>query len=601
MPKIEILTEELINKIAAGEVIERPASVVKELIENSLDAKATKITIELQDSGKKLIKVTDNGEGMDENDAKQSILRHATSKIKTTEDLFSIQTLGFRGEALASIAAVSQLSIITKQQDKLEGFNLVVENNKVISSGILAAETGTTIEVRNLFFNTPARQKFMKTDAVELRHLVDVVTRYALINEKVHFHLIHENHTLLQSPTTDNMLNNIAAIYGLNIAKDLIEINYSIVGIKVSGYISKPYHVRNDKNHQSIFVNGRWVKNEEVSKAIYDAYHSLLFVNKHPVAILFLELDSNRIDVNVHPNKLTIKFEQNEEVYIAVTKAIKETLQKNNLVPVVDVDTEQQLAFGGQVKYGFEETKQTVLEVEKDEETESREGLVDKESRAATSTSETNQPSLTAESKETVIPQAEIYSKMPPIKLLGQIHKTFFVGEIEGGVVFIDQHAAHERVLYEEFMQQFMSEDVKVQTLLQGDLIEFSPTDCLLIEDNLKEFNKFGFTLEHFGENAFLIKTIPSVFGRTQPKELLHDLLSRLKEGKDKLSDIKEEIITRMACRAAVMGGEELTNERMQKILEELGRTELPYTCPHGRPTIIKTEAEELEKKFKRK
>ena len=288
MSKITVLDEQLINKIAAGEVIERPASVVKELMENSLDAKATKIVIEIKDSGKKLIKVSDNGLGMNQEDAEKSILRHATSKIKTADDLFSINTLGFRGEALASIAAVSRFSLTTKQKDQLEAFNLAVEGGQIISSGILAGEEGTLIEIQDLFFNTPARKKFLKSDQVELRHIVDTVIRYALANPEVSFKLLHENHQLLTSPSVKEQQNNIASIYGINLAKELLEINYQSNNINVEGFIAKPYQARNDKSQQVLFVNGRWIKNEDISKAVYDAYHSLLFVNKHPIFILNL-------------------------------------------------------------------------------------------------------------------------------------------------------------------------------------------------------------------------------------------------------------------------------------------------------------------------
>jgi DNA mismatch repair protein MutL len=600
MPKINILTEDLINKIAAGEVIERPSSVVKELIENSLDSGATKINIIIKDSGKRLIKVTDNGEGMDESDARNSILRHTTSKIKTDEDLFSINTLGFRGEALASIAAISQMSITTKQQGEVEGFNIAIEGGGIISSGPIASEEGTSIEIRNIFFNTPARKKFLKTDPVELRHIVDTVIRYALINHKVSFRLDHDGHNLLNSPAVDDPRNNIAAIYGVGLAKDLMKVNYESDSIKVSGYIANPLQARNDKSQQAIFVNKRWVRNDDISKAVYDAYHSLLFLSKHPVLVLNIEIDPKKIDVNVHPNKSEVKIEQKDHVYKAVFEAIKFTLQKNNLVPVLD-SSDEQLTFGAtrkekvvdRQKYQFEPSKQATFKVKSDLELEQIKPVKSDLDVEFYSTPEED----VYVAKEKVISESV---KFPAMKLLGQIHKTFFVAETLGGLYYIDQHAAHERVLYEKFMKQYMERGIEVQKLLQGEVLEFSPSEKLLIQDSKIELERLGFTLEGFGGNSYLIKTIPLLFGRQQPKEVIYDVLTFLKDGKQKISETKEEIVTRMSCRAAVMAGENLTLDQMEKILKELSQTEFPYTCPHGRPSIIKIPVTDLNRMFKR-
>jgi len=594
MPKIHLLSEELINKIAAGEVIERPASVIKELLENSLDAKATKISIEIEDSGKKRIKVSDNGFGMDEEDACNSVLRHATSKLNSAEDLFSIQTLGFRGEALASIAAVSLFSVTTKIKDKLEGFNLVLEGGQTISSGLLAAPVGTTIEVKDIFFNTPARKKFLKSDAIEVRHIIDVITRYALINPQVSFKLSHDRRVLLHAPAVDNIKNRIASIYGTHVAKEMMEINFSTPEVNIFGYLAKPYQARNDRTQQSLYINQRWIKNEDILKSVYDAFHSLLFVNKHPVLVLNLELNPQKIDVNVHPHKSEVKIEQKDIVCNVVFTAVRETLQKNNLVPIVDMYAEQQLAFGlPKAKYSFEKSAQTILASTPERKEEKIEEKISTENKISSYSAELAKPK--------VIPQAELYSKIPPLKILGQVHKTFFVAETIGGVVFIDQHAAHERVLYEKFMAQFLEGEIAVQNLLQGDIIEVSAMEKLVVMERRAELQKLGFTLEEFGGSAFVLKTIPSVFGRTQGKEMFFDLLSKVQQERSSVNELKEEIITRMACRAAVMAGEELTVSRIQSILEELGQTKLPYSCPHGRPTIIKTEVEELEKKFRRK
>ena len=590
MSKIVLLPEDLINKIAAGEVIERPASVIKELLENSLDAGATKITVELEEYGKKRIKITDNGEGMSPEDAEKSILRHATSKIRSLEDLFSLKTLGFRGEALASIAAVSKLSIISKQKNILEGGALQIEGGRILNRSIAAAEPGTILEVQDLFFNTPARKKFLKTDAVELKHCLDVVTHYALANPAVTFKFLHNNYTLLHSPALNDARSTIASIYGIQTAKELLEIKSQDEKITITGFISKPYHVRNDKNQQVLFVNGRWIKNSDITNAVYEGYHSTLFVNKHPVFVLHLQLNPKTIDVNVHPQKQEIKIEQKEQVAEAVFVAVRETLQNNKLMPTVDVNTKQQITFGiplprketkTAAKYPFEPSAQTIFAVKEE---------------------------TAAYSDERIIPVAAeqyqshelVHEKLPVMRLFGQVHKTYFLAETEGGLFYIDQHAAHERVMYESLLKQFLDGKVEVQQLLQGEVLEVSAAERILLEEKKEELKALGFELEYFGGNTFAVKTIPLVFGKVKIKELLHDLLSML-ENKKSILEQKEEILTRMACRAAVMAGDVITIPQMENILAQLSKTELPYTCPHGRPTLMKVTIDELEKKFRRK
>ena len=619
MASIKILAEDLINKIAAGEVVERPASAVKELVENSLDAGATIINVEIKNSGQDLIKVCDNGSGMEEEDARNSILRHATSKISSEEDLFAINTLGFRGEALASIAAVSQLSIITKQARQIEAFNLAVESGEVISAGILAAETGTTIEVRNLFFNTPARKKFLKTDAVELGHIIDVVLRYALINPRIVFNLTHDGHLLLNSPSVDDLQNNIASVYGIKLAKELLEVNHEQEGITIYGYVVKPHLARNDKTQQMIYVNGRWVRNEDVSKAVYDAYHSLLFVGKHPVFILNLKVDPQKIDVNIHPQKTEIKFEEKKMIFNAVFTAVKKSLQNHNLIPIMDIEAEQQLIFGTSVS-GREEKevngeigeigKRGKLGKEESGE-RNREKIGERkrfyplERSEQTFLGEKEDEEYATPEEEIIIPEQWkeqlTIEKIPPLRVLGQINRTFFVAETADGVMFIDQHVVQERILYEKFMSQLMNRNIATQSLLRGEMLEFNASENILVKENLMELQQLGFQLESFGENTYLLKTIPSVFGRMQPKELLFEVLDNLKQGRNKMEQVQEEIITRMACRASIKAGDIVTISEIQQMLDELANCNLPYTCPHGRSIMIKVTVDELEKKFKRK
>ncbi|MDP3990285.1 MAG: DNA mismatch repair endonuclease MutL [archaeon] len=612
MSKIKLLDEELITQIAAGEVIERPSSVVKELLENSLDAGSTRIIIRIKDSGKKLISIQDNGQGMDEEDAKKSILRHATSKISSAEDLFAIQTLGFRGEALATIAAVSQLSIITKTKDLLEGFNLVIEGGKIISTGVMAAETGTTIEVCNLFFNVPVRKKFLRTDAVELRHIIDVVTNYALLNPHVSIKLYHDNHALLDTPNSEDSRQSIASIYGLNIAKELLEVSSQNENIIIKGFIGKPLQSRNDKNLQVIFVNNRLVKNSDIADAVSQGYHSMLFHGKYPIFFLKIILDPSKIDVNIHPQKSEIKIEQKEELGLAISLAVKETLHKNNLVPIMELDDSFNNGFNSfslnsssknQTKYRFDSSAQTTLDLEETSETNlPQQSVIEQDSiEQLSQPDQKGKDSIIGTTYQPSYSQnKQITPKLPEMKLFGQIHKTFFIAETDGGILFIDQHATHERVMYEKFMKQLLTDSVEIQQLLQGEVIECSIGEKIMIEEYLKDLKQFGFLLEPFGGNSFILKTLPSVFGRLQPATALRELLSSI-DDKNSLIQKKEEIITRMACRAAVMAGDVLTNTWMENILCELEETDHPFTCPHGRPGIIKITADELEKKFKRK
>src|SRR3989338_4435647 len=383
----------------------------------------------------------------------------------------------------------------------------------------------------------------------------------------------------------------VASIYGIKAAKEMLGVQYDHEGIRIYGLVGKPSQSRNDKSQQAIFVNKRWIKNEDISTAVYDAYHSLLFVNTHPLLVLGLELDPARIDVNVHPTKSEIKIEQKEAVVNAVFTAIKEALQSHNLTPTVEM--EEQLTFGTPrrtlpktgIKYAFDSSAQAVFTVN--------------ESSSGSEYASAEEVSIAPEQGfPEDIPATVAF---PALKILGQVHKTFFVAETAGGVFFIDQHAAHERVLYEEFMEQFLNFKVGIQQLVQGEIIELTAEQKITFQEHLEELQQFGFTIEPFGEKAFVLKAVPMIFGRIPSRELFLEVLALLPKGKNLLEQQKEAIITRMACRAAVMAGEVLTTRQMERILRDLALKKNPYTCPHGRPVMIKTEVEELEKKFKRR
>jgi DNA mismatch repair protein MutL len=582
---IKVLDEHLINKIAAGEVIERPASIVKELVENSLDSGATQILIEIKNYGKDLIKIKDNGKGMDKDDLKLSVLRHATSKISNEDDLFSINTLGFRGEALASIAAVSKLSITTKQKGLVEGYRLNVEGGTVLSFYETGADEGTLMEVQDVFFNTPARLKFLKTDSVEFSHIVDVVTRYALINPKIAIKLIHNDKIIINAPVTD-FLNNLVNVYGTELAKEMLEVDYSEGDLRVFGWISKPTFVRNDKNQQALYINNRAIQNKTITQALYDAYHNLLFVNKHPVVVLNVDLDPSVVDVNVHPAKREVRIEKKDLVYRLVYNAIQDALNKKEMIPEVKPSVTEIDLYGEEVK-----------PVPK---------VVEKKSYVSDDVQDTLD--LEEDFKifdavpEDPLKEIEIVQerpKLPKMRILGQIHKSFFLAEVEDGFLIIDQHVVQERALYEQFMKMYFDKKIEMQALIEKVIFDLTPRDAEVMRDELSLFKELGFEIEEFGTNTFWLKSVPVVFGKVQGKRLIYDVLDSLDSSS--VDEIKEDAIISKACRASVKAGDEMTVEHLKKLLNELSATSYPFACPHGRPIFVKVTSDEVERLFRRR
>lgn len=593
MGNIKLLDEKLVNKIAAGEVVERPASVVKELVENAIDANATSIEVEVSAYGKKLIRVKDNGSGMSADDAKLSLMRHSTSKIKDVNDLFAIHSLGFRGEALASIAAVSCLTLITRQKNEVQGYRIEVEGGNALDSSVAGSSPGTIIEVKDLFFNTPARLKFLKSDSNELRHIVNIVMNYALLYSNISFKLSHEGHVLVDSPSNPDMLQNIASVYGAEFAKHMVKVEHEEKGVSVNGYVSKPSLLKSDKSFQSLYVNGRYVKDDTITNAIYDAYHTLLFVNRHPVVVLDIKLDVSKVDVNVHPTKDKIKIEQSSLVYDVVFSALRTALKGERVEQ--EVSFKQKPLFknlGAEISGLKTQVKRKPLLLEK-----GRQSFFVKENvssmASAKSYSSTNYPNTSSFAKK--------FTKLPEMKLIGCVNKTYFIAETNEGLMIIDQHVVWERVLYERFMKEFMDKNVKSQSLLSPKVIELSVPETIVLKDNLDKLKDIGFNVEHFGENSFRISDMPMVFGKALPDDLIKDIISEISEKKTSFESLQESIITRMACRASVKAGDYVSIPQMEKMLEELDATELPFTCPHGRPIIVKLSFSDIEKMFRRK
>ncbi|MBW3020470.1 DNA mismatch repair endonuclease MutL [Candidatus Woesearchaeota archaeon] len=566
MNNIKILDKETINKIAAGEVIERPFSVVKELMENSIDAGSDQITIEVRDGGKAFIRVIDNGSGMSREDALISYHKHTTSKLV---DLFNINTLGFRGEALSSIAAISNLVLKTNNGDG--GIKVEIEAGQLIKEKEIGMNKGTIVEVSDLFFNTPVRKNYMKSREIEFSKIQDIVIRYALSNKNISFKLIHDDKEILNIPKTDHLLNKIVDIYGIELAKNLMELNFED-NIKVKGYAAKPYITKADKSFQTLFINGRYVKSETVSKAIYDAYHTLLFLDRHPVTILYVEMDFTKTDVNVHPTKDIIRIENEEELYESVFNALRDTFKKNNLVPEVNVD----LNIDRKVKqnYDFSNERQQILDVE--------------------NANSVKSDSYIKESEEEYIP-----NKLGKIKPLAQLNKTYILAENEKGLLIIDQHAMEERVNFELLLNQYKNKNVEVQKLLNPLMLELPQQDFENVKGYLPMLNEMGFEIEEYGDKTFIIRTIPQII-TLKDKDSIMDFLLDLDNFEKLTQDKIDDMIASRACRKSIKAGDELSIVDMNVLIRKVGVCEDPYSCPHGRPTMINITLGELEKKFKR-
>ena len=590
MGKVHVLDEVLINKIAAGEVIERPAAVVKELIENSIDAGADQITITIGEGGKSYIKVHDNGCGMAKEDVVMSIQRHATSKIEQSDDLFAINTLGFRGEALASIAAVSRMRIITRNKESEEGTQIDVEGFKIRSIKEIACPNGTIVEVSSLFYNTPARKKYMKAISSEHNAIVDIVTRYGLAYKNIFFKLYHGKKLVLNCPKTPNMLNNIVSIYGSALGKNLLKLNYKSKDLKLKGYISKPSMTRGDKSQQSIFLNGRYIKNKAISRALYDGYHSLLFTGRHPIAVLFIDVDVTKVDVNVHPTKDIVRIENEDRIYNDIKHAIRSVLESANLIPSAGIN------FNPNVKatkrYDFAKDQQTVLEAK-----EVPAAVYAKDSAVEVGVRDVEQSDIQVKDVGTKETKSE---RIGAYRILGQLNRTYIIAENPAGALLIDQHAAEERVNYEILMEEYRHKGIKVQQLVKPKIVELAPAESNVIKANLELLRKAGFEFEEYGSNSFRVRTIPAIFGRFYD-ELITGLIKELDSiSTKKIESIKEEKIIRFACRKSIKAGKELTLHEMENLMRRLEKTRQPFSCPHGRPTMISITIGELEKKFKR-
>ena len=662
MPQIQVLDQITIDKIAAGEVIERPASIVKELVENSIDAKAASVTVEIQDGGISLIRVTDNGSGIEREDIRNAFLRHSTSKIRKVEDLAHIASLGFRGEALSSISAVTRTELITKTKEDTFGTRYVIEGGVEQSLEDAGAPDGTTFLVRQLFYNVPARRKFLKTPMTEAGHVQDLLMRLALSHPEVAFTFINNGQTKMRTSGNGKLKDVIYSIYGREAAANLIELDYSMDGLVMKGYLGKPVITRGNRNFENYFVNGRYVKNAMLSKAIEDAYKDFLMQHKFPFVVIHFQVDGEKIDVNVHPTKMEMRFQRQQDVYNIVYEGVHRTRLEPELIPQVEAPAPKVISqpksespFILKPKtapqpmekkpeekeephdeaYFMKKMKERVLsyhqrnssaEVAKKEQIFRPQAQAERIKDALARAKEVEkQPQKQAEEQPELIRETPVYETKPvteekaeqlnlfeehllkrekkaEYKLIGQVFETYWLVEFENSLYIIDQHAAHERVLYERTLKEMKNREFTAQYLSPPIILSLSMQEAQVLNENMDRFTRIGFEIEPFGGEEYAVRAIPDNLFGIAKKELLLEMLDDLTDGisTSMTPELIDEKVASMSCKAAVKGNNRLSAQEADALIGELLLLENPYHCPHGRPTIIAMTQRELEKKFKR-
>lgn len=608
MPTIKLLPDTLINQIAAGEVIERPASVVKELVENALDAAVSRITVEVQGGGESFIRITDDGCGMDREDALMAFERHATSKIAAAEDLFNIRSLGFRGEAIASIASVSKFTLHTKKRGESEGTSVFCEGGKIRKIKGAGVPEGTQIEVKDLFFNTPARLKYLKSPSTEYGKILDIITGTALAHPGIAFRLVHDDKPVFDLPPADNDLVRIRALLGKDAADELVPVFYGHTLIGLKGYIGKPQIARSTRGGQRFFVNGREVKSHVLAYAVKQSFHSLLPKEKYPVFLLFFSVDPALVDVNVHPRKEEVRFSDEKQIFKIVLQSCEKALESHVLSPKISRE--------GPLNYYQLRPAQSPLRLEDREETadfgakspviSNASGAAVKDAINFTKEFSYSLPQLDGEhtdKKPVESPDANLRSETEEIVPLAQIGNSYIICEQGRKLVLVDQHAAHERIRYTEIIAQFDSAKKSVQPLLLPVQFELSHREVPILQENMELLTGLGFEIEPFGGNTFVVHAVPSFIVKEDLQKTILGLIDDFENNaaKGDFNARKERALTYMACRSAVKFGDKLSAEEQKSLLKNLQAEALPYTCPHGRPTIITMTFDELEKRFGRR
>ncbi|MCM3017157.1 DNA mismatch repair endonuclease MutL [Priestia megaterium] len=623
MGKIVQLSDELSNKIAAGEVVERPASVVKELVENAIDANSTVIEIELEEAGLSKIRILDNGDGIASEDCLTAFKRHATSKIKTEQDLFRIRTLGFRGEALPSIASVSMLELKTSTGEEA-GTHLKLRGGEIVHHELTSSRKGTELVIENLFFNTPARLKYMKTVNTELGNVTDVVNRLAMSHPEVSIRLMHQGRQLLYTNGSGDVRQVLAAIYGMAVAKKMIPINVQSLDYEVNGYVALPEITRASRNYMSTIINGRFVKNYGLLKAVQQGYHTLLPIGRFPIVFLTITMDPLLVDVNVHPAKLEVRLSKEAELFELIEQGVKAAFKKQQLIPDAVVPTksksavqpteQQTFTFDHQSKPSGYQPSNTVREpsfkeaparvdeimppvktevIRQDEELEPTFREIEHYEESVEENAPIPEPNHSA--KEQPEP------RVPAMYPIGQMHGTYILAQNEKGLFIIDQHAAQERIKYEYFKRKLGEVDSEVQELLMPLTLEFSGNEALILEEYKDMLAEVGVFLEPFGQNSYIVRSHPQWFPKGEEQETIEEMIQQIFTMKRiNIEKLREEAAIMMSCKGSIKANHHLRNDEIFALLETLRKTTDPFTCPHGRPIIIHHSTYEMEKMFKR-
>ena len=594
------LDQNTINHIAAGEVIDRPSSIVKELVENSIDANATSISVEIKDGGISLIRITDNGDGIDKDDIRIAFERHSTSKIKDTLDLASISSLGFRGEALSSIAAVCQVELITKAKDSMTGFRYRIEGDSEIGFEEIGAPDGTTFIVRNIFFNTPARRKFLKSASTESGYISEIVEKIALSHPEISFTFINNGKTRLYTPGNGNLKDTIYAIYGKEVTNNLVEVSYKDDNFEMSGYLGKAIISKGNRSNENYFINGRYIKNDIISKAIEEGYKFILMQHKYPFTVIDFTVDSSLIDVNVHPSKMELRFLNATEIYPAIVDTVAETLTDKPNIIEAKLDDDKKTETKIDRKPEPFETKRN-----DNKNVVQRDSIITPEKKEYLNKSKTKYSTDQVAKPEPVNEQMEydFLSKeaRPKHKIIGQVFETYWIVEYEDEMYILDQHAAHEKVNFERLMKRFNENDISTQMLSQPIILNLSMKDANVLEKYLDNFNEIGFVIEPFQGSDFAVRGIPSELYTLDSEDVLMDIIDNFTaEVGSMVPNIITEKIASMSCKAAIKGNTKISFAEADALIDELLSLDNPYNCPHGRPTIIAMSKQELEKKFKR-
>ncbi len=599
MSEIKLLDDVLISQIAAGEVVERPSNAIKELVENSIDAGAKNIIVEVEEGGKKLISVIDDGKGIYKDDLELAVMRHATSKISEEKDLFKLFTLGFRGEALSSIASVSKLNIKSRREGEISGFSLNVNGGELENKIEIAMNTGTTVIAREIFFNTPARRKFLKSDSSEISNISATLYGIALSYPEISFKLTHNSRTVFNLSRVSSFKSRIIDIFGESLKDAILPVFFDGVQFKIDGFIGKPTVSRSNTKQQFLFVNGRSVKHAGISALIKQAYHSMLMEHKNPAFFINLRIDPELIDVNVHPKKSEIRFLNQQEILSVVYKMVKHSLEQNNLMPkglISDMSGGDFFKASFEMKQDFSRSKNVPSSGSSNNFSKANSG--DLKGDAMNFSKSFLSPAKLPEIEERT--HNGLFEN--EIKVFTQINNSYIIAQDNAEIVLIDQHAAHERVMFEKFMDQFENSEKQTQNLLIPQLIELAPDERIIVEENLSVFKDLGFDIESFGGNSVNISGVPKFLVKENLEEIIKgvvdDILNNVKASK--FQGKTEAIITYMSCRGAIKFGQKLSEVEMIALIKQMKELKRPYTCPHGRPTMISLDKDSLEKMFGR-